>query len=392
MVIEPKIRGFICTTAHPVGCRAEVKRQIDYVKSQPAVSGPKKVLVLGCSTGYGLSSRIAAAFGCGAATLGVAFERPAAGKRTATAGWYNCAAFEEFAAADGLYAQTINGDAFSPQIKEETIARIRRDLGQVDMVIYSLAAPRRTVGEVTYSSVLKTTGEPYTNKTIDLKTRQVSEITIPQATEQEIADTVKVMGGEDWMDWMLQLQNAGVLAPGATTVAYSYIGPALTHPMYLNGSIGQAKKHLYQTAGQIAAQIPGVHSYVSVNKALVTQSSAAIPIVPLYVSILYKVMKEKDLHEGCARQMYRLFSQKLFGAAPQTDEQGYLRLDDLEMRPDVQEQVSLIWEQLNSQNVSQLADIDGYWDDFYRMFGFGIEGVDYKQDVDPDVAIPSIHS
>ncbi len=390
MVIEPKIRGFICTTAHPVGCRAEVKRQIDYVKSQPAVSGPKKVLVLGCSTGYGLSSRIAAAFGCGAATLGVAFERPAAGKRTATAGWYNCAAFEEFAAADGLYAQTINGDAFSPQIKEETIARIRRDLGQVDMVIYSLAAPRRTVGEVTYSSVLKTTGEPYTNKTIDLKTRQVSEITIPQATEQEIADTVKVMGGEDWMDWMLQLQNAGVLAPGATTVAYSYIGPALTHPMYLNGSIGQAKKHLYQTAGQIAAQIPGVHSYVSVNKALVTQSSAAIPIVPLYVSILYKVMKEKELHEGCARQMYRLFSQKLFGAAPQTDEQGYLRLDDLEMRPDVQEQVSLIWEQLNSQNVSQLADIDGYWDDFYRMFGFGIEGVDYKQDVDPDVAIPSI--
>ncbi|WP_105203787.1 enoyl-ACP reductase FabV [Neobittarella massiliensis] len=392
MVIEPKIRGFICTTAHPVGCRAEVKRQIDYVKSQPAVSGPKKVLVLGCSTGYGLSSRIAAAFGCGAATLGVAFERPAAGKRTATAGWYNCAAFEEFAAADGLYAQTINGDAFSPQIKEETIARIRRDLGQVDMVIYSLAAPRRTVGEVTYSSVLKTTGEPYTNKTIDLKTRQVSEITIPQATEQEIADTVKVMGGEDWMDWMLQLQNGGVLAPGATTVAYSYIGPALTHPMYLNGSIGQAKKHLYQTAGQIAAQIPGVHSYVSVNKALVTQSSAAIPIVPLYVSILYKVMKEKELHEGCARQMYRLFSQKLFGAAPQTDEQGYLRLDDLEMRPDVQEQVSLIWEQLNSQNVSQLADIDGYWDDFYRMFGFGIEGVDYKQDVDPDVAIPSIHS
>lgn len=390
MVIEPKIRGFICTTAHPVGCRAEVKRQIDYVKSQPAVGGPKKVLVLGCSTGYGLSSRIAAAFGCGAATLGVAFERPAAGKRTATAGWYNCAAFEEFAADDGLYAQTINGDAFSPQIKEETIARIRRDLGQVDMVIYSLAAPRRTVGEVTYSSVLKTTGEPYTNKTIDLKTRQVSEITIPQATEQEIADTVKVMGGEDWMDWMLQLQNAGVLAPGATTVAYSYIGPALTHPMYLNGSIGQAKKHLYQTAGQIAAQIPGVHSYVSVNKALVTQSSAAIPIVPLYVSILYKVMKEKDLHEGCARQMYRLFSQKLFGAAPQTDEQGYLRLDDLEMRPDVQEQVSLIWEQLNSQNVSQLADIDGYWDDFYRMFGFGIEGVDYKQDVDPDVAIPSI--
>lgn len=390
MVIEPKIRGFICTTAHPVGCRAEVKRQIDYVKSQPAVSGPKKVLVLGCSTGYGLSSRIAAAFGCGAATLGVAFERPAAGKRTATAGWYNCAAFEEFAAADGLYAQTINGDAFSPQIKEETIARIRRDLGQVDMVIYSLAAPRRTVGEVTYSSVLKTTGEPYTNKTIDLKTRQVSEITIPQATEQEIADTVKVMGGEDWMDWILQLQNAGVLAPGATTVAYSYIGPALTHPMYLNGSIGQAKKHLYQTAGQIAAQIPGVHSYVSVNKALVTQSSAAIPIVPLYVSILYKVMKEKELHEGCARQMYRLFSQKLFGAAPQTDEQGYLRLDDLEMRPDVQEQVSLIWEQLNSQNVSQLADIDGYWDDFYRMFGFGIEGVDYKQDVDPDVAIPSI--
>lgn len=392
MVIEPKIRGFICTTAHPVGCRAEVKRQIDYVKSQPAVSGPKKVLVLGCSTGYGLSSRIAAAFGCGAATLGVAFERPAAGKRTATAGWYNCAAFEEFAAADGLYAQTINGDAFSPQIKEETIARIRRDLGQVDMVIYSLAAPRRTVGEVTYSSVLKTTGEPYTNKTIDLKTRQVSEITIPQATEQEIADTVKVMGGEDWMDWMLQLQNAGVLAPGATTVAYSYIGPALTHPMYLNGSIGQAKKHLYQTAGQIVVQIPGVHSYVSVNKALVTQSSAAIPIVPLYVSILYKVMKEKDLHEGCARQMYRLFSQKLFGAAPQTDEQGYLRLDDLEMRPDVQEQVSLIWEQLNSQNVSQLADIDGYWDDFYRMFGFGIEGVDYKQDVDPDVAILSIHS
>lgn len=391
MIVEPKVRGFICTTAHPAGCRENVRQQIAYVKSQPGTQGPSRVLVLGSSTGYGLSSRIAAAFGCGAATLGVMYEKPSVKNRTASAGWYNTAAFEQFAQEAGLYAKTINGDAFSREIKEQVIETIRRDWGTVDCVIYSLAAPRRTAPDgVTYNSVLKTTGSDYTNKTIDLKTRTVSQVTIGPATQQEIDDTVRVMGGEDWMDWMKALSDAGVLAQKVITCAYSYLGPQLTHPVYLNGSIGMAKRHLHRTAQEITQAFPQVSAYISVNKALVTQSSAAIPIVPLYISILYRVMKEKNLHEGCIQQMYRLFHDRLFAEPVPVDGEGRIRLDDWEMREDVQGEVAGIWETISTQTVQEAADIDGYWEDFYQMFGFSVSGVDYSAQVDPVVPVPSI--
>lgn len=391
MIVQPKVRGFICTTAHPQGCRENVRRQIEYVKGKPKMPGVKNVLVIGCSTGYGLASRIAAAYLGGAATIGVMFERSANGKRTASSGWYNTAAFEEFAHADGLYAKTINGDAFSKEIKAQTAKLIKRDLGQVDMVVYSLAAPRRTVADgTTYSSVLKTTDTDYTNKSIDLTTRKISQVTVPPATEQEIADTVKVMGGEDWKDWIAVLQNAGVLAEGAVTVAYSYLGPEITYPMYTNGSIGRAKEHLFKTSQEINKEFSGVTAYISVNKGLVTQSSTAIPIVPLYISILYKVMKEKGLHEGCIEQMYRLFADRLLKDKVPTDERGMIRLDDWEMRSDVQDAVAKAWEQINDDNLEQLADISGYWDDFYQMFGFQIADVDYAADVETEVSVPSI--
>ena len=390
MVIEPKVRGFICTTAHPAGCREAVRAQAEYVKAKGRVPGAKRVLVIGSSTGYGLASRIVAAFGLGAATLGVMFDKPASGSRTASAGWYNTAALEELATADSLYAKTVNGDAFMPQLKEEVIELIRRDLGSVDLVVYSLAAPRRTMPDGTvYSSVLKTTGGDYTNKTIDLRTNQVDEITISAATPEEIEATVKVMGGEDWLDWMKALRAGGVLAQNASTVAYSYIGPELTHPIYLNGSIGRAKEHLYRTAGDISAALPDVKAWVAVNKALVTQSSAAIPVVPLYISILYRVMKEKGLHEGCIQQMQRLFAGLADGTTAM-DSEHRLRVDDWEMRPDVQAEVARRWEQITSENVKELADIDGYWDDFYAMFGFGLPGVDYTVDISPEQNVPSL--
>lgn len=392
MIIEPKIRGFICTTSHPVGCEENVRRQIAYVKEQGKTEGPKKVLVIGASAGYGLSSRIEAAFGCGAATIGVIFDKPASGKRTGTAGWYNTAAFEKCAAEEGLYAKTINGDAFSKAVKEETIALIRKDLGQVDMVVYSLAAPRRAMEDGTvYSSVLKTTGEAYTNKTIDLKTRTISDVTIEPATEEEIHNTVKVMGGEDWEDWIRALRSAGVLAQGAITLAYSYIGPQLTHPMYYDGSIGAAKQHLYETARRLTASDLDVQAYVSVNKALVTQSSAAIPIVPLYISILYKIMKKAGTHEGCIQQMERLFREKLFGSpGPVVDENQLIRMDDWEMREEIQREVAQDWESVDTATVQSLCDIDGYWEDFYQIFGFAVPGVDYDADVEIQVDIPSI--
>ena len=392
MIIEPKIRGFICTTSHPVGCEENVRRQIAYVKEQGKTNGPKKVLVIGASAGYGLSSRIEAAFGCGAATIGVIFDKPASGKRTATAGWYNTAAFEKFAAEEGLYAKTINGDAFSKAVKEETIALIRKDLGQVDMVVYSLAAPRRAMEDGTvYSSVLKTTGEAYTNKTIDLKTRTISDVTIEPATEEEIHNTVKVMGGEDWEDWIRALRSAGVLAQGAITLAYSSIGPQLTHPMYYDGSIGAAKQQLYETARRLTASDLDVQAYVSVNKALVTQSSAAIPIVPLYISILYKIMKKAGTHEGCIQQMERLFREKLFGnQGPVVDENQLIRMDDWEMREEIQQEVAQDWESVDTATVQSLCDIDGYWEDFYQIFGFAVPGVDYDADVEIQVDIPSI--
>ena len=383
MVISPKVRGFICTTAHPDGCREHVRRQIGYVKQKGAFESPKKVLVVGCSSGFGLATRIAAAFGGGAATLGGMFEKPASEKRTATAGYYNTAAFEAEAAEAGLYAKTINGDAFSPAVKEEAIRLIKEDLGQVDMVVYSLAAPRRTMPDGTvYTSVLKTVGEPFTNKNLDLRTGEITQVTIPPAAPEEVEATVKVMGGEDWMDWMTALSAAGVLAKGAVTVAYSYIGPSLTYPIYYQGSIGMAKNHLFKTSQEITKQFAddGIKAYISVNKALVTQSSAAIPIVPLYISILYKVMKEKGLHEGCIEQMDRLFREKLSGS-PVVDEEGRIRLDDYELREDVQAAVMEAWDNISSENIAQYTDLEGYWEDFYRIFGFKFDNVDYTRDI-----------
>jgi len=391
MIVKPKIRGFICTTAHPQGCAAAVNSQIDYVKSKGSIGGAKKVLVIGASMGYGLASRIAAAYGYGAATVGVIFDKPAAGSKTATAGWYNTAAFEKRAHADGLYAKTVNGDAFSKQVKDEVIDLIKKDLGKVDTVIYSLAAPRRTVPDGTvYSSVLKTAGGEFTNKTIDVKTGTVSEITVPPATDQEIAATVKVMGGEDWKDWITALKAADAIEDGALTLAYSYIGPELTHPIYKDGSIGKAKDHLAKTAREMTETIDGVKAYVSVNKAVVTQSSSAIPVVPLYISILYKIMKEAGLHEGCIEQMQRLFAEKLRGGAAVTDENGLIRMDDLEMRPEIQEKVMTAWDKITTENLSEYADLAGYSRDFELLFGFGVQGVDYEADTDASVSIESI--
>lgn len=394
MVVQPKVKGFMCTTAHPEGCKESVRRQIEYVKSQPKAEGPKKVLVLGASMGYGLASRIALTYACGADSIGVIFDKPGKERRTASAGWYNTAAFEQFAQNDGYYAKSINGDAYSQEIKEETIALIKKDFGQVDMVIYSLAAPRRKAPDgVTYRSVLKTVDKEFTNQSIDLLTNELTTVTIPPATEEEINDTIKVMGGEDWMLWMEALQEADVLADGAKTVAYSYIGPELTYPIYYDGSIGQAKQDLYRTADKINEHIQGTEAYVAVNKAVVTQSSSAIPIVPLYISILFKVMKELNLHEGCIEQMYRLVHDRLCveGGVP-TDENHLIRMDDYEMKPEVQEEVKKIWEKISPENLSELTDIDGYWQEFYEIFGFRIEGVDYDADVNIQTSIPSIIS
>lgn len=384
MIIEPKVKGFICTTAHPVGCEESVRRQISYCKkNKKDIDGPKKVLVIGSSTGYGLASRIAVTYGYGADTIGVAFEKEAKGKRTASAGWYNTKAFEKFATEDGYYAKSFNGDGFSKEMKEQVIEMIRNDWGKADMVVYSLAAPRRTLADgTTVSSVLKTVGEPFTNKTIDLRNNEITEVTVPVATDEEIENTIKVMGGEDWEDWIHALSDAGVLAENAVTVAYSYIGPVVTHPIYKDGSIGRAKKHLYDTSVRLtkdfAAQ--GLKAYISVNKALVTQSSAAIPIVPLYISLVYKVMKEEGLHEGCIEQMFRLFTDKI--VKEEVDDAGMFRLDDWELRDCVQKKIADIWDHVTTENIKEYGDIDGYWEDFYNMFGFHYDNVDYAADVE----------
>lgn len=391
MVVQPKVKGFMCTTAHPEGCKAAVKAQIEYVKAQPKTEGPKKVLVIGASMGYGLASRIAVTYSCDADTIGIIFDKPGKEKRTASAGWYNTAAFEEFALADGYYAKSINGDAYSQEIKEETIALIKKEWGKADMVIYSIAAPRRTAPDgKTYRSVLKTIGEEYTNQSIDLMTNEISEVTIPTANEEEIEATVKVMGGEDWKLWMKALKEADVLADHAVTVAYSYIGPELTHPIYYDGTIGQAKKDLYRAADELQEEMDGLKAYVSVNKAVVTQSSAAIPIVPLYLSLLFKVMKEKGLHENCIEQMYRLVHDRLCCAEVVTDENRLIRLDDYEMKPEVQNAVADLWKQVSNDNIGEIGDIDGYWQEFYEIFGFRIDGVDYEADVDIQGGIPSL--
>ena len=395
MIIKPKIRGFICTTAHPAGCAAHVQEATRYVQAKGAISGlPKRVLVIGASTGYGLASRIVPAFASGAATLGVFFEKACEEGRTASAGWYNSVAFEQAAHAAGLYAKSINGDAFSDAIKEQTIALIRADLGQVDAVIYSLASPRRTHPKTgaTHKSVLKPVGASYTNKTVDTDRGTVNEIMIEPANEQEIADTVAVMGGEDWEMWIDALAGAGVLAPGALTVAYSYIGPDLTWAIYRNGTIGRAKEDLEGTATRLNAKLAteGGRAFVSVNKALVTQASSAIPVVPLYISLLYKVMKAHGLHEGTIEQIYRLFAERLAkGADPQVDDGGRIRIDDWEMRPEIQGEVAALWPQVTSENLASLSDIAGYRAEFLKLFGFGLPGVDYEADADPVAPLPS---
>jgi len=383
MIVKPKVKGFICTTAHPIGCKESVRRQIAYCKEKGMIEGPKKVLVIGSSTGYGLASRIAVTYGYGADTIGVAFEKEATEKRTASAGWYNTKAFEEFAKEDGYYAKSFNGDGFSKEMKEQVIEAIRADFGQADMVVYSMAAPRRTLADgTTVSSVLKTVGNEFTNKTIDLRNNEITEVTVPVATEEEIEKTIKVMGGEDWEEWIEMLSEAGVLADNAVTLAYSYIGPNVTHAIYKDGSIGQAKKHLYDTSVKLTKKYAdkGLKAYISVNKALVTQSSAAIPIVPLYISLLYKIMKEEGLHEGCIEQMQRLFSDKL--VKEEVDEKGQLRLDDWELQDNVQDKITAMWDKITTENIKEYGDIDGYWEDFYNMFGFNYDNVDYEADVE----------
>ncbi len=384
MVVEPKVKGFICTTAHPKGCEESVRRQIASTKKFGMVEGPKRVLVIGSSTGYGLASRIAVTYGYGAGTIGVAFERESNGKRTATAGWYNTKAFEKFAKEDGYYAKSFNGDGFSGEIKKQVIECIREDFGQVDMIIYSMAAPRRTLPDgMSVSSVLKTVGEPFTNKTIDLRTNEIKEVTVPAANKEEVRATVQVMGGEDWKDWITALNEAGVIKQGAVTLAYSYIGPVVTHAIYKEGSIGHAKKHLYDTSVELSEQFAniGLRAYIAVNKALVTQSSAAIPVVPLYISLLYRVMKDAGLHEGCIEQMNRLFLDKLVGDV-ETDDQGRIRMDDYEMKEEVQQKIADVWDGIDSGSVQELADIKEFWDEFYHMFGFGYDNVDYTEDVE----------
>jgi len=400
MIIQPRTRGFICLTAHPDGAHQAVKNQIEYVKSKGEIkNGPKKVLVIGASTGFGLSSRIAAAFGSGASTIGVFFEKPASEGKMGTAGWYNSAAFEKETHAAGLYAKSINGDAFSDEVKKETIELIKKDLGQVDLVVYSLASPRRTHPKtgVAYASVLKPIGQPFTNKTVDFHTGVVSDITInPVENDEDIANTIAVMGGEDWKFWIEDLKAAGVLAEGVKTVAYSYIGPELTFPIYRNGTIGQAKNDLEATVPVLNDLLKDLNgkSYVSVNKALVTQSSSAIPVVPLYISLLYKVMKAKGTHEGTIEQMQRLFADRLYTENGEValDEAGRIRVDDWEMADDVQAEVAKLWDETTTENLSEISDIEGYRKEFFNLFGFELDGIDYEKDANENVQVPSIEA
>ena len=397
MLIEPRMRGFICLTAHPKGCAQNISNQVAYIKKKGPVAGPKKVLVIGASTGFGLASRITSAFASGAATIGVYFEKPPAEGKTASPGWYNTAAFEEQAQTAGLYAKSINGDAFSNEIKQKTINLVKKDLGQVDLVIYSLASPVRThpVTGVTHKSVLKPIGVTFKNKTVDFHTGIVSEITIAPSQEGDVENTVAVMGGEDWAMWMDALKKENLLAPGVVTVAYSYIGPHLTEAVYRKGTIGRAKDHLEATAFSITdtlAEVNG-HAYVSVNKALVTQASSAIPVIPLYISLLYKIMKQEGIHEGCIEQIQRLFKERLYasGAIP-TDAQGRIRIDDWELRDDVQQKVDALWQQASTETLPAIGDLDGYKTDFYNLFGFKVDGINYTEDVNEMVEIPGLVS
>ncbi len=395
MIIEPRMRGFICLTSHPKGCEQNVKNQIEYIKSKGTIDGAKKVLVIGASTGFGLASRITSAFGCNAGTIGVFFEKPPSEGKTASPGWYNSAAFEEEANKAGLYAKSINGDAFSNEVKQQTLDLIKKDLGQVDLVIYSLASPVRMHPEtgVLHRSTLKPIGAKFTNKTVDFHTGNVTEVSIEPATEEDIENTVTVMGGEDWAMWMKALKDEGLLADGAQTVAYSYIGPSLTEAVYRKGTIGRAKDHLEATAFEITDALKSLNgkAYVSVNKALVTQASSAIPVIPLYISLLYKIMKEEGIHEGCIEQIQRLYADRLFSGKELTlDESGRIRIDDWEMRDDVQAKIAKLWKEATTENLVEMGDLAGYKQDFLNLFGFGFEGVDYQSDTNEMVQVPSI--
>ena len=391
MIIKPRVRGFMCVTTHPVGCAMNVKRQIDYVKSKGELVGPKKVLVIGASTGYGLASRISAAFGAGAATVGVFFEKEAAAERPASAGWYNSAAFHQEAEKAGLYAKSINGDAFSNEIKQKTIDTIKADLGQVDLVVYSLASPRRThpVTGVVHSSTLKPIGKDYVMRGINTDKEVIQEMSIPAATQEEIDNTVAVMGGEDWSLWIDALDKAGVLAPNAMTTAYTYLGAELTWDIYWNGTIGAAKKDLDKHAMALHARLAprGGAARVAVLKAVVTQASSAIPVMPLYLSLLFKVMKEQGTHEDCIEQVDGLFRDSMYGFAPHIDADGRWRADYKELNPAVQQKVAALWAQVTSDNINEVTDFNGYKTGFLNLFGFEVPGVDYEADVDPVVPI-----
>jgi enoyl-[acyl-carrier protein] reductase/trans-2-enoyl-CoA reductase (NAD+) len=389
------MRGFICLTAHPAGCEQNVKNQIAYIESKGSIDGPKRVLVIGASTGFGLASRITSAFGSNAATLGVFFEKAPAEGKTASPGWYNSAAFEKEATKAGLYAKSINGDAFSNEVKQQAIDLIKADMGQIDLVIYSLASPVRMhpgTG-VLHRSTLKPIGGTFTNKTVDFHTGNVTQVSIEPANQEDIDNTVVVMGGEDWSMWMNALKDANVLAEGATTVAYSYIGPEVTEAVYRKGTIGQAKDHLEATAFEISKDLASLNgkAYVSVNKALVTQASSAIPVIPLYISLLYKIMKAEGIHEGCIEQIQRLYAQRLYtGDAVPTDDKGRIRIDDWEMREDVQAKVAALWKESTTESLPEIGDLAGYKQDFLNLFGFGFEGVDYLAEANEMVHVPSI--
>ncbi len=393
MIVKPKIRGFICTNAHPAGCAAHVQQQIDYVKRQgPIANGASKALIIGASTGYGLASRITAAFGCGADTLGVFFEKPPADNRTASAGYYNSAAFQRAARAEGLYADSINGDAFSDEVKDQVVAALKQGMGPVDLVVYSLASPRRTDPRtgITYTSALKPIGRAYTMRGLNTDKLLVEDVTVEPASDEEIASTVKVMGGEDWEWWIERLLAEGLLAPGCKTTAYTYIGKEMTWPLYGHASIGMAKRDLDRASAAIDQKLRalGGESRVSVLKALVTQASSAIPIMPLYISILYKIMKEEGTHEGSIEQIQGLFARQLYSKGQRDiDEVGRLRMDGLELRDAVQDKVKDLWGRVTTATVSQLTDYQGYHDEFLRLFGFGLPGVDYDAEVDPLVEL-----
>ncbi|MBK1809656.1 trans-2-enoyl-CoA reductase family protein [Clostridium sp. YIM B02505] len=393
MIIKPKFRDYICLTAHPEGCAINVREQVEYIKKQKNITGPKNVLILGASTGYGLASRIAMAFGAKANTIGVVFERPAAKTRTASAGWYNTAEFERLAKQDSLYSKTINGDAFSNDVKEKAIELIRNDLGKIDLIIYSIASPRRTdpiTGQI-YQSTLKPIGEAYTNKAVNFHTDIIQEVTISPASEDEVESTRKVMGGEDWELWIKALSEAGVLAEGASTVAYTYVGSELTYPIYRNGTIGEAKKHLEKTSDGLNKYLSSIggKAYISSNKALVTQSSSAIPVVPLYIALLFKIMKDKNIDESCIEQIYRLMDSKLY-SGNKLDESEMIRLDDLELREDVQKEVLIQWDKISSENIRELTDIEGFRNEFFKLFGFGHQELNYDIDIDPNIDIPNL--